>query len=317
MTDKKLSLEGLEANAKTDGNCCVSSISKNTDRRGTTYLELTLVDGKAKAKVKCFDSFTVATLLNAWEQSHTPFVVHMYVENRPYNGVSSYVATSVYATNTCKVDDFIFSYDVVCTRDMLMSFLKNNLTPEWLSVVDKLIDVQINETECIADRFFVEYAAHANHDACRGGLAAHTLKMLNICKAMVDNDKRLTPCAGLLYTGIFVHDIGKVEEYRDGEVQPNTCQSHRVLALDYLASCKNFIVEKVGIENYRRLQSIVLTHHHEFGAPCDTLWAFLVHLIDMLDAYAVMGLDTMESPTALTSHGNSKYLMCGDHKLYI
>lgn len=272
----------------------VAGISRYSNDRPFTHEIVTLANDNERIQALCYNKHLYETLIAAKTRHN----------NEPF---------TVKATLIDECGDIVLAGVEECplnVRDELMSFLDSNLPDNWNGVASVLLESPINDSEVVDDRFFVEYASASDHDCRPGGLAAHTLKMLNICKAVIENDERLSPYAGLLYVGILLHDMGKVEEYRDGKKSPTSIQTHRVIGLEYLARVKAYIVSTVGLENYETLQSIVLTHHHEFGTPCDTLWAFLVHVIDMLDTFATIGINAIEA-------GKEDYITTGSYKLHL
>jgi len=47
-------------------------------------------------------------------------------------------------------------------------------------------------------------------------------------------------------------------------------------------------IEPLGEEFYYRLQAIIQQHHGEFGEPCHTVEAYIVHLVDMFESRVQM-----------------------------
>lgn len=134
-------------------------------------------------------------------------------------------------------------------------------------------------------------AAKSFHHALRGGLLYHTVSMLRIGKSLA----KLYPFinSDLLYAGIILHDIGKVDEMQSDEAG-SVC--------DYTPSGKllgHITTEITEIDRFGRklgidpevlllLEHMVLSHHYEpeYGSPVRPMFpeAELLHHIDVIDA---------------------------------
>lgn len=146
-----------------------------------------------------------------------------------------------------------------------------------------LIDQIINAPE-IKGRFMSEGAAISHHDSLIGGLAHHTLKMLRILAVMIEDNEFLQDHVDLLVMGVFLHDIGKVFEYRELEMGPYWYANHRVQGIEYLAKFKTDIVAAYNESFYRQLQAIIVGHHGEYGDRPTTVAAGIVHYIDTAES---------------------------------
>ncbi|MFZ5966726.1 MAG: 3'-5' exoribonuclease YhaM family protein [Bacillota bacterium] len=134
-------------------------------------------------------------------------------------------------------------------------------------------------------------AAQKNHHAIRSGLLYHILRMLmtaeKLCQVYPSIDK------DLLYAGVILHDIAKLEELNAntlGIVSDYTAEGH--LLGHIIQGIK--LIEKTGEalgvdkEISTVLQHMVLSHHYEpeFGSPKKPMIpeAELLHYLDMIDA---------------------------------
>ncbi len=180
-------------------------------------------------------------------------------------------------------------------RDFLKSVDKKYIMELWADTKQRLkavgatdtcwalVDQIINDPS-IKGRFMTEGAAITHHDNLIGGLAHHTLKMLKILSAVIENNEYLRDHVDLLTLGIFVHDIGKVFEYHELEMGPYWYASHRVQGIEYLAKFKDDIISAYNEPFYRQIQSIISGHHGEFGDRPTTVAAGIVHYIDTLES---------------------------------
>jgi len=104
----------------------------------------------------------------------------------------------------------------------------------------KLLDRMLFSNIPLTERLREEFAAMNHHDNCKGGLLAHTVKMLDVVPLVFDNYRTLISErdeAGnwfdsqdkkdLLVIGCILHDIGKTREMNYGVYQKNSFVTHR------------------------------------------------------------------------------------------
>lgn len=210
-----------------------------------------------------------------------------------YNGSKSIVFDTCvpYEGTELEIDDFLeHKYDSEDLFKKLHKMIENNCTAEALSIFDTVISP-------IKDRFCKEFAASFHHDACAGGLVAHTFKTVKLVQIMkfydtisevVDKD--------LLFVAAALHDIGKVLEYNTGVVSSIGMQmSHLTLGVELLKPHEEYIVTKKGRDFYNGLLSVIQQHHGEYGERPRTLVAYLIHLVDGLEAQLTDINDAVES----------------------
>lgn len=182
-------------------------------------------------------------------------------------------------------------------------------TRQWIARVEDrglrelLPDVILDGAER-EDSFFQAAAAVKYHHACRGGLAEHTLEVVEIAFAAgqavaksgvaVDFD--------LLIAGALLHDIGKTEEYeflnglavsvRQGAALVGL---HPVLGVNMLRAAvmrKHYLSDGKLMERCKQVAHIIYSHHGrpEWGAVVApaTVEAVIVHYADMLSSKACM-----------------------------
>ncbi len=138
----------------------------------------------------------------------------------------------------------------------------------------------------VSKRLGLEYAALSHHDNCRSGLLAHMTKCLQMYNGIKSpyaflQDERFND---LMVIGLAIHDVGKIWEMYNGSYQKHSCVTHRGLGLEHLMQYKQEITEVYDEDFYYMLFSIIQQHHDEYGENAKTLCAYLVHLIDDMDA---------------------------------
>ena len=175
------------------------------------------------------------------------------------------------------------------------------------SEIKKRIEVYLNKIEnetikLITDelykkyynKFYVHPAATKFHHAYVGGLAYHTLTMLDIASPMLDVYTYLNK--DLVYSGILIHDMAKIDEMTgvDGEY---TKEGQLIGHLVMISMEIDKIAIKHNVENTEEvllLKHIVLAHHGvlHFGSPKKPQIgeALLIWYIDTIDSkFATLG----------------------------
>lgn len=141
------------------------------------------------------------------------------------------------------------------------------------------------------DRLLIYPAAKANHHAVRCGLLYHTSSMLRSAEALLSVYSFLN--RDLLYAGVILHDIGKIEEM---EIAPSgliDSYSASGILLGHITQ-GIMILDEFGKregtdpEILLLLQHMILSHHYipEHGSPKMPHFpeAEMLHYLDILDA---------------------------------
>ena len=196
------------------------------------------------------------------------------------------------------------SYDVVALTEEFYTFI-NGLSPKIKTITDALFASDIGK------RFFIEFAVSKMHDAAIGGVLNHTLKMLKITKILFDNDSRLENVVNkdLLYLGVISHDVGKVYEYYNGARTSTSFVTHNTSGVEMLHDIKDLIVDCYVLVFYNHLIAIVMGHHGQYGEPPQTVWAYIVHLVDMLESKTTGIVDAIEKNQGLKKQANGSTSM--------
>ncbi len=189
----------------------------------------------------------------------------------------------LYPGTTVTQDDFLVGIPRYKLEQMLADvaaeLMQRGTTEKCWNMVDYTL-----RHEALEDRFMVEGAAIKHHDNIVGGLANHTIKMLRILSALLVNNPPLVESADLLTYSIFMHDIGKVFEYRDLSTSEYWYANHRVRGIEFLSHLKDEILVRYDEEFYRQVQSVIAGHHGLYGDHPTTVAATIVHYIDVLES---------------------------------
>jgi 3'-5' exoribonuclease len=224
-----------------------------------------------------------------------------------WNGSSSIVIENIEADIFgYRAADFIVGYDKAVLEKKYDYFVNNVLSPNARKLMNYLISGEIR------DRFFEEFAAKGMHDACIGGLGAHSIKMAMLAKALIETNPELAVYADLIYIGVLLHDIGKIFELDMGQYVTDSFISHRELGCEFLYEHKDFICNVYDDGFFYRLLSIIRGHHHIYEEKAKTIYAYIVHLIDMLDSQTTRITDCIKSGNVTTDSRGNVTVGCRD-----
>ncbi|MFA7561215.1 MAG: HD domain-containing protein [Candidatus Izemoplasmatales bacterium] len=220
-------------------------------------------------------------------------------------------------------------------REKLMKFFYNHApinTKEIINDVENIIDNLENPvikeiTQKIyktnKNDFYLYPAATKFHHAYIGGLAYHTHSMLKLAKGFLEVYPWLNQ--DLLYSGIILHDICKIEEFDSYEGSNYTIKGKLIGHIALGVSMLNEVAKDLGFaetEEVMLLQHILLSHHYygNFGSPKkpNIAEALMIHFIDNIDSKAcVLGeeLEIIETGELTQSIGVLERERYYKHKL--
>ncbi|MEX2173567.1 MAG: OB-fold nucleic acid binding domain-containing protein [Pirellulaceae bacterium] len=148
--------------------------------------------------------------------------------------------------------------------------------------------------EAFVAKFTAAPAGIKNHHAYRGGLLAHVVSLMEVCRVVAPLYPELD--LDMLLLGAFLHDASKIDElvYEKEMAYSDEGQliGHIVMAVG-LVEAKAIEAQRRSGENFPRelllrLKHLIVSHHgeYEFGSPKlpMTLEAIALHLLDNLDA---------------------------------
>ena len=201
-----------------------------------------------------------------------------------YGGTPSLVIDGVElvdkkSVNLTTLDFFQEVYDANAWWGKLESILKKNCSATGFEVFSKLIAPY-------KERFMMEFAAVSHHDNCCSGLLAHTTKVVRLANMLKMYPALMERCSpDLLFISCALHDLGKVREYSEGTMSKwGTVLSHNTFGVMMLAENEEMIITSMGERFYCELLAVVTQHHGEYGERPRTLAAYVVHLLDALEA---------------------------------
>jgi 3'-5' exoribonuclease len=261
----------------------ISNFNVKTSSNNKLYLDLKLQDksGEIDAKIwnvknneheifKAGDVIKVKGTVTSWQDNLQFKIEKVRMANKDEYDIDNLVIAA-------PIDALETFEDIIA--------LVNEFKSEDIKVITKTILTKYKE------KLLIYPAAMSNHHSIKSGLLYHVKRMLEVGKALamiyttVDKD--------LLYAGIILHDIEKVNEMDADEMgivsdysRDGKMLGHLIMGVKTIAevSKENNLDEEISV----LLQHMILSHHYEpeFGSPKRPMFleAELLHHIDMIDA---------------------------------
>ena len=267
-----------------EGFCLIKSCEKKTTAKGVPYLDMVLADSSGEIGAKLWDYK---------ETPQTDFKVYDLVKVRgtvsTFNDALQFRVERIrfaLPEDGVKVEDYVPSAEL--TGEIMLANVYKTVDAFQDDELKKLVSAVLAEYD---DRLVYWPAAKNLHHALRGGLLMHTLSILRLAQGVV----KVYPFvnADLLYSGIILHDIAKIDEL---EVSPTG------IASDYTADVNligHLVMGAVNVDRIGRSEGIsqqtltlvehMLISHHgqpEFGSAKPTMFveAEILSQLDLLDA---------------------------------
>lgn len=258
------------------------------NRNGNLYLQLRLTDKSGSLTGMLWNAND-----NVFNSVQTGNYLRVAGTTQVYNGQLQMIVTRIEPSDPRQIDE----QDFVAVSSEEIDRLAKRVT----ELLRGLRNVHLrNLAECFLsdDEFMRKFTAAPagvkNHHAYRGGLLAHVVSLMEVCRVVAPLYPELD--ADLLLMGAFLHDAGKIDELvydRElGYSDEGQLIGHVIMVLgtleDKVAESERLSGEKFPVELLLRLKHIIVSHHgeYEFGSPKlpMTLEAIALHLLDNLDA---------------------------------
>lgn len=190
-------------------------------------------------------------------------------------------------SDAIKIDDFIPAapYSGGAMYDFIIKVLNERMVDEEFK---KLVSYIIEENK---ESLLIAPAAKKNHHAVRSGLLFHTTTMLR--SAIVLSGIYTFLNKDLLFTGVILHDMGKLFEMKQSETGIVSEYTTQGLLLGHIIQGINYIDEvgkklEINPEKILLIKHMILSHHYipEHGSPKAPAFpeAELLHYLDIMDA---------------------------------
>jgi len=253
-------------------------------RSGDYFLKLTFGDVSGRVKAVMWDPPTGE---EAVQQDDVVFI---------RGSVSDYHGPQVVVTAMRKLDPTKVNrafFQVVSERDI------NEMIAELKAVIEQ--EVENKDLKALLGNFFNDSefarlfaaapAARTIHHNCIGGLLEHTLEVIALCRNIAAlYPQQVDP--DLLLTGAVLHDIGKIEEYRQDSISFDFTDRGKLVG--HISIGKELLDRKLAeMPDFPHtlkleLEHMILTHHgmREWGSPevPKTIHAFALFHADLVSA---------------------------------
>lgn len=271
-------------NGTSDGYCLVKSVDKKINVKGVPYLDMMLCDRTGEINGKIWDYK---------EEIHGVYTAGDLVKIRgnitQYNGADQLRIDKIrHVTDGDGVDmsEFVPSaeYSGRAMLDEIYKIIEQISDDE----IKKLTYALVKENE---EKMLFWPAAFKLHHAIRGGLLYHTLSIIRLAQSLcsiypsVDKD--------LLFCGIILHDICKIDEFELSSAGMVTKYSVKGELLGHLVMGAMKVAQKakeLGIDEEKAtlIEHMIISHHGdpEFGAAVRPMFleAEILSHLDTLDA---------------------------------
>ena len=252
-------------------------------KNGEPYLALTLGDRSGSVDAKMWDN--VEEFLNAFEQDD--FVKVKGLINK-YNNRWQMTIHKIRRMGETEVD--FSDYLPKTTKD---------IDQLWAKVVEFVGTMQEPHLKRLLELFMADEeisrayrdapAAKTLHHAFIGGLLDHVVSLFTSCDLIVRNYPMVN--RDLLFTGVFLHDIGKIHELTYarsfGYSTEGQLLGHMIIELEMLQK-KIALIPGFPSEYKILIEHLIISHHgeYEFGSPKLPMFpeALMLHYMDDLDS---------------------------------
>lgn len=278
----------------------ISDMQFATSKRGTRYCSFIAKKNDARLNCKVWDSALAEQLeANAKVYAGVPCSIHGKVDE--YMGEKQLSVDSIDVLTDYDMSEYVQGVDIDAVYKDFTECVNSMLSQNGITIM-----IGIFNGENIKEEFKKFYAAQIHHDNIPGGGMNHTLKVMKIVDLLIKIEG-LEEYRDLLILGAVLHDIGKIKEMRNGVYQENSFVTHRAFGMEMLFKYKKPISNLMGEDFYYKLMSIIQGHHGEWGEPCNTVYAKIIHLADYLESN-VCSLATRMKNKDYTSDAAGNYI---------
>ena len=262
-------------------------------RAGKNYLSLTLGDKTGRIEAKVWE---LSNQIQSFEEND---YIKIDGEVQAYNGELQLRVHKIRKSTEGEYDpaDYVPSteQDIDVIMDRLMDYIKSLANP----FIKQLLENILIHNKEVHEALKWHSAAKNMHHSYMGGLAEHTLSVVEICDFMGSRYKYVN--RDLLIASAMLHDIGKLFELSPFPENDYTDEGqligHIVIASDMISE------EAAKIPDFPEqlknlLKHCILAHHgeYEFGSPKrpKIIEAFILHCADNADAKIKMFEDAID-----------------------
>ena len=286
--NKKQMLNNLKVGDEVETQAVILELNRaaftTPQRSGEYFLRLTLGDVSGRVKAVMWEPPVGE---DAVQQDDVVFVRGTVNE---YHGLQV-VVSDLRRLDPAKVNRAFFQPVSMRNLDEMVSELQAVLEEEIKNKTLKALLQGFFSDSLFLRQFSLAPAARTIHHNCVGGLLEHTLEVVTICRQLADLHPQQIN-RDLLLAGALLHDIGKLEEYRQDSLSFEF--SDRGKLVGHISIGKELLDQKLATlpdfpEQLKlELQHMMLTHHgqRDWGSPevPKTINAFALYYADLVSA---------------------------------
>ncbi len=278
---------------------CKRKISGKT-RSGKSYLSLTLFDKTGSIEAKVWE---MGNHIQSFEEND---FIKVDGEVQAYNNELQFKINRIRKSldGEYTASDYIPSTDK--NIDSIINQLYEYIQSLSNSYLKRLLEAIVINNETISHNLKLHSAAKNMHHSYMGGLAEHTLSVVQICDFMSGRYKYVN--RDLLITCAMLHDLGKIFELSPFPENDYTDEGQLLGHIVIMSMLINDEASKINgfPEKLKNLViHCILSHHgeYEFASPTlpKIIEAFILHCADNSDAKIKMFEETIEKDNTLGS----------------
>jgi len=268
-----------------------------------------LVRGGSSVRFVCFDNLIVSQFKD--NDVKSILVTDGTITMQDYNGSLSAKLDSIQGlSNEFNPSEYMELIDPNTNAKLIGNLIRSMMTEKGTKLALHILKEQGPE---ISVAMAAQYGGY--HDGKVGGLLNHIRKLLRYAEVAMSEyaeSNTMSPEErDLVILGLIVHDFGKMLELKNGAYTEISIVPHTYLGIEIISKYRDLIERTYNPMFYRELQAIILEHHGEFGERPKTVYAYLVHVIDLLDS-RVSGLQRKVEGLEL---GDTTNIAFDDYKL--
>lgn len=281
MNYKKI--EDFNIDERIDGFFMIKAIEVKTATNGNRFLDITLTDNTGDINAKVWDYrgeddeysqnniIKIRGDISEWQGKKQLKIIKIRNQNEE---------------DDVNVEDFVQSAPI-SSEDMYETIM-NYINAMENDDIKRLTEHMVTENK---EKLLYYPAAKSNHHSIRSGLLYHILRMLKTGESLADIYEFIN--RDLLYAGIILHDMAKIEEMNSNElgiVSEYTMEGqllgHLIQGIKNISKAS----EEIGVSKEISLliEHMILSHHYypEYGSPKKPMIpeGQLLHYIDTIDA---------------------------------
>lgn len=271
----------------------IKSAIEKTTRNGKPFIALTFQDTSGEMNGNFWDASKED--INAFTSGN---VVHVSGKREEYKGAPQLRIQSIrLAEEGEPINKELYVKRAPMKKEEMIEEFNQAIFDITNPTMNRIVRYIMNKYH---KSFFEFPAASKNHHAFHGGLAYHTVTMLSLAQKIVDVYPNIN--VSLLYSGLILHDIGKVIELSGPTATEYTLEGkllgHIVVISEEISkACAELNIHE-NDEEVLLLKHMVLSHHGktEFGSPVTPKLkeAEILHHIDLIDAKINMMNDALD-----------------------